>query len=573
MKPLHRTALASVINLILLGMTDVQAADSQALEKRIKELESRLAKMDQLERRLEKLDQLNAINSSAPILAKPTVAPEVEKLTKKVNTLERKLEVQDEVTTGALGKIPNFEAGSDGFKVTSTDKKHQLRICGTVQTDYKTFLDNAAPAATNPAGPNSVSLRQARMTLDGYVYNDLYFKIMTDFAQTSNTSNLLPDAYLDYNYHPAASLLVGKFKPSISLERLQGDADTAFLERGFPTNLAPNRDLSIQVHGGFGLPGYKAERNPGPIDTKNAFTYQVGISEGTGDAGNAFGNGVPSNNSVTASNSTTYDPVKNTYTTTVTPASSANDKEFDGRIFAQPFQHSGYSWLEGFGLGLAGSYSNPNHQKINQQTSLIGQSTIIDYTAANSSVNPPAVGTAFPTTNKSIITANGNSYRIYPQAFWYSGPFGVMGEYVESTQTLNASALSNSSKGNNVSQTNKASQVQISYVVTGEDNTFGGVKPMRSFDPFKGSWGALQLVGRWSELDVDQSTFKMLDPTKSISKATAFTAGANWFLNKNALLRFDYEDVSFLGGAGKDAAHVTNRPTERIFATRFQLAF
>ena len=57
MKPLQRTALASVINLILLGMSSAQAADTQALEKRIRELETRLAKMDQLERRLEKLDQ------------------------------------------------------------------------------------------------------------------------------------------------------------------------------------------------------------------------------------------------------------------------------------------------------------------------------------------------------------------------------------------------------------------------------------------------------------------------------------------------------------------------------------
>ena len=42
MKPLQRTALASVINLILLGMSDVQAADSQALEKRIKDRISEL---------------------------------------------------------------------------------------------------------------------------------------------------------------------------------------------------------------------------------------------------------------------------------------------------------------------------------------------------------------------------------------------------------------------------------------------------------------------------------------------------------------------------------------------------
>ena len=551
MKPLQRTALASVINLILLGMSDAHAADPQALEKRIKELESRLAKMDQLERRLEKLDQLNAITNQAPLIEKQaSAAPEIEKLTKKVNTLQRKLEVQDEVTTGALSKIPNFEAGADGFKVTSIDKKHQLRVGGTVQTDYKAFLDNAYKGSSASAGPDSVSLRQARMTLDGYVYSDLYFKIMADFAQTSNTANLLPDAYLDYNYDPAVSLLVGKFKPSISLERLQGDADTAFLERGFPTNLAPNRDAGIQVHGGFGKPGYKAERNPGPIDVKNSFTYQVGISEGTGDSGNAAGNGLPANNNISSSTSTT-----------VTPASFANDKEFDGRIFAQPFQHSGSSWLEGFGLGLAGSYSNPNHQAINKQTSLIGQSTIIDYTKLNSAVN-----------STNVITSNGTAYRIYPQAFWYSGPFGLMGEYVESHQTLNGSALSNNSSINNISQTNKASQVQVSYVVTGEDNTFNGVKPMRNFDPIKGSWGALQLVGRWSELNVDSNTFKLLDASKSVNKATAFTVGANWFLNKNALIRLDYEDVAFSGGAGS-SAHVTNRPTEQIFSSRFQLAF
>ncbi len=597
MKPLQRTALASVINLILLGMSDAHAADPQALEKRIKELESRLAKMDQLERRLEKLDQLNAITNQAPLIEKQaSAAPEIEKLTKKVNTLQRKLEVQDEVTTGALSKIPNFEAGADGFKVTSTDKKHQLRIGGTVQTDYKAFLDNAYSAGFGsgfassqqtsalPAGPDSVSLRQARMTLDGYVYSDLYFKIMADFAQTSNTANLLPDAYLDYNYDPAVSLLVGKFKPSISLERLQGDADTAFLERGFPTNLAPNRDAGIQVHGGFGKPGYKAERNPGPIDVKNAFTYQVGITDGTGDSGNSYGSGTNSNSNSLNSNATTFNPLTGKYSTTVTPSSFANDKEFDGRIFAQPFQHSGYSWLEGFGVGLAGSYSNPNHQAINAQKSLIGQSTIVDYTQINNATGNAASGTitanglTVTNTNKSIITSNGASYRIYPQAFWYSGPFGLMGEYVESSQTLNASALG--SKGNNISQTNKASQVQVSYVVTGEDNTFNGVKPMRSFDPFKGSWGALQLVGRWSELDIDKSTFALLDPTKSISRATAYTVGANWFLNKNALIRLDYEDVSFLGGAGTFTGSgsttkysVTNRPTEQIFSTRFQLAF
>jgi phosphate-selective porin OprO/OprP len=551
MKHFKRTALASVINLALLGIPDAQAADSQALERRIHELESRLSKMDQLEARLEKLDkaELLAVKNETA-----TVSPEVAKLKTKVNTLERKLEVQDEVTTGALKKLPIFDAGDNGFRITSADKKNQLRIGATIQTDYRNFLGNTAAwnpstSVNGPIGPDSIFLRQARIVLEGYILKDIYFKIMPDFAQTSNTANMLPDAYVDFAYATQASLLVGKYKPSIGLERLQGDANTAFLERAFPTNLAPNRDMGIQVHGGFGMPGYKAETAPGPIDNKNAFTYQVGITDGTGDSGNPYGNGAQTSSS--------------------TGFATANNKEFDGRIFALPFQHSGYDWLEGFGIGLAGSFSSPDNLVINAQRTPLGQSQFIDYTQLNSTTQ----------TGTRVITANGSSNRIYPQAYWYKGPFGVMGEYVASTQTLSA-AGTGTSKVNNITQTNTAAQAQVSYVITGEDNTFEGVKPIRNFDPFKGSWGALQLAARWSELNVDSDTFKMIDPTKSARKATAGTVGANWFLNKNTLIRLDYEYVSFEGGAGTKTGsggsttyNIANRPSEQVLSTRFQLAF
>ena len=304
MRNFRRTAIASVINLALLGITDAQAADTEALERRIRELESRLTRMDQLEARLEKLDKAGAL-SAKPATAVATTAPaapspEVVKLTRKVNTLERKLEVQDEVNTGFFKKLPIFEAGADGFKITSPDKNHQLRIGSTIQTDYRNFLGNNPPAwipgspgSYGSVGPDSIFLRQARIILDGYVFKNIYFKIMPDFAQNTNTSNLLPDAYVDFAYVPQASLLVGKYKPSIGLERLQSDTNTAFLERAFPTNLAPNRDVGIQLHGAFAMPGYKIETAPGPIDTKNAFTYQVGITDGTGDSGNSYGSGAP----------------------------------------------------------------------------------------------------------------------------------------------------------------------------------------------------------------------------------------------------------------------------------------
>jgi phosphate-selective porin OprO/OprP len=82
----------------------------------------------------------------------------------------------------------------------------------------------------------------------------------------------------------------------------------------------------------------------------------------------------------------------------------------------------------------------------------------------------------------------------------------------------------------------------------------------------------LQLAARYSELDVDNDTFKIIDPSKSATQARAWTVGANWYLNSNAIIRADYENVSFSGGAGS-IARVTDRPNEQVFATRFQLSF
>lgn len=496
MKHFKPTALASVINLALFGIPDAHA-DNAALERRIRELESRL----------EKLDQAGAL-ANKPVAA----APEVEKLTRKVNSLERKLEVQDEVTTGAFKKLPVFEAGADGFKISSSDKKHQLWIRGAVQADGRFWLNDNTSRSID-----KFEVKQARIWLEGYFFKDIYFKIMPDFAASSN---ILPDAYLDYAYHPTASLLVGKFKPAISLERLQGDADGTFLERAFPTYLAPNRDVGVQLHGGFSKPGYKAETVAGPIDTKNTFTYQIGVSNGSGDDGS------PNNNS----------------------PDTDNNKEVNARLFAHPFHHTGYSWLEGLGFGVAGSVGNPDRQALKVQATPIGRTTYLDYTKTNTGFATP--------------TSDGGQFRIYPQAYWFSGPFGAIGEYVVSSQHLLSGRT-------DVVQKNTAWQIQGSYVVTGEDNSFAGVKPIQNFDPLKGNWGALQLAARYSELDVDNDTFKIVDINRSAAKAQAWTVGANWFLNSNAIIRANYENVSFSRGAarGGDLAN------ESIFATRFQLAF
>ncbi len=515
MKLFKQSTLASGIALALFSIPAAQAANSDALEQRIRELEARL----------EKFEKATAVAPAPATTAQ--AAPEVEKLKTKINTLERKFEVEKEVNEANALKLPKFDAGPDGFRITSQDGKHQVRIRGAVQGDGRFYAEDhggartAGGTATSSGLPDQFQLKQARVWLEGKFFDNIYFKIMPDFA----ASDLLPDAYLDYAYQSFASLSVGKQKTPLSLERLQGDADGMFLERAAPTYLASNRDVGIMLHGEFAKPGYKAEYG-GPVDFKNFISYQLGVFNGAGD------NGKPG-----ADGQTKFD-----------------DKEFDGRIWAHPFQHSGYDWLEGLGLGIAGSWAHPNAGTIGTNglsgpsyPSNISQQTIF---------------------NASSLGAQGTHIRIYPQAYWYAGPFGFMGEYVLSQYHLNAAA------NKNFTANNSAWQTQFSYVLTGEDATFQGVKPIRNFNPSEGTWGALQLGIRFSHLDIDPTNFSIggLSKTTNIRQSAAWAVGLNWFLTQNAIVRADYEETDFTGGAGS-GVNVWDRPKEKIFGTRFQLAF
>jgi phosphate-selective porin OprO/OprP len=501
--------VASRLFLTALAVTPAaQAASNEALEQRIRELESRLQRFEQ----------------TAPAASVPA-SPELEKLKTKVNTLQRKFEVEQEVSAANASKLPKLEGGKDGFRISSQDGKHNVRFRAQVQTDARFYADDHGGARgafnyqTGTGIPDQFQVKQARVWVEGKLWNSVYFKLMPDFA----ASNVLADAYVDYAYLPYASLSVGKQKTPLSLERVQGDADGMFLERAYPTALASNRDVGVMLHGEFAKPGYKTEYG-GPIDFKNFVSYQLGVFNGSGDNGNSS-------------------------------SGSFDDKEFTGRVWVHPFQHSGYNHLEGLGLGIAGSWSRPTSLALSAVNSAIGQNKVLDYSQFR--------------TGATALAAEGEHTRVYPQAYWYSGPFGVMGEYALSTHDLLGTA---NGKASHISQNNSAWQTQVSYVLTGEDNSFQGVKPIKAFNPLEGTWGALQLAGRWSELSVDKDTFLFVDPAKGIRHASSWAVGLNWYLNSNALIRADYEQTDFTGGAGKTLA-VTDRPTERVFGTRFQLNF
>ena len=81
---------------------------------------------------------------------------------------------------------------------------------------------------------------------------------------------MLQDAWLDVNFTPKLRVRAGKMKVPFGLERLQSGANLLLVERGFPTLLAPNRDVGVQVHGEL---------------AQGAVAYQVALMNGVPDGG------------------------------------------------------------------------------------------------------------------------------------------------------------------------------------------------------------------------------------------------------------------------------------------------
>jgi len=352
-------------------------------------------------------------------------------------------------------------------------------------------------------GTNTFLLRTVRPVFEGTVYRYYDFRFMPDFG---GGTTVIQDAYMDIRYLPEAVLRAGKFKTPFGIERLQNETDLLFVERALPNNLVPNRDIGLQGYGNFG---------------GESFSYALGVLNGVPDGGSADGD-------------------------------TNDNKDFVARIFTNPFRNGELEPLRGLGFGVAGTYgkekgtaASPNLPTFKTD----GQLTFFSYRSD---------GTASGT-----VIAAGLHDRISPQAYYYWRSFGLLGEYVRSSQEV--------SKGSNSARlANQGWQVATSYVLTGDAASYKGVKPRSSFDPHKGTWGAFELAARFGKLTVDNDAFPLYaDPAKAAQEASAWAAGINWYLNNNVKIVTDYDQTGFKGGG----ANGGDRKDEKVILSRFQIAF
>jgi phosphate-selective porin OprO and OprP len=160
------------------------------------------------------------------------------------------------------------------------------------------------------------------------------------------------------------------------------------------------------------------------------------------------------------------------------------------------------------------------------------------------------------------VVADGKQSRLSPSAYGAFGPVGLMGEYVVSTQHVRRDATYGAVR-------NTAWQGTVTWALTGEHASYRGLTPLKPADPAHGRWGAVELVGRISALDIDRAAFPVFADTASqIRGAFTVGGGVNWHLLKGIKVMADYTWTRFDGGAP-----IGDRFAEHNFSTRFQHAF
>ncbi len=165
-------------------------------------------------------------------------AASTEELDQRIRILERKLELDKETAEKKEKGATSVSASEKGFVIKKGD--YELKLRGLFQTDARFYVDD------DDKFNGTFLWRRLRPTFEGSLGELVGFRLTPEFAGDSAS---VVDAYLDLKFHPAVTLRAGKVKGPVGLERLQSGSAIAFIERGFPTELAPNRDIGVQLQG------------------------------------------------------------------------------------------------------------------------------------------------------------------------------------------------------------------------------------------------------------------------------------------------------------------------------------
>jgi phosphate-selective porin OprO and OprP len=384
---------------------------------------------------------------------------------------------------------------------TTQDKSYGFQIKARFQLDGHYFTDDTDGNGT--ARNDEFYVRRALITFKGTVGNWNY--VLTPNLVGASAAVGIDDAWIEYAFSDQLHIWGGRFPTLEGWEMYQSNGKLTFVERGLPSNLTTGREIGLMATG-------------------NAFNkivnYGAALIDGALDGNTQLNN-----------------------------VNLSGDMDVVGKITITPFAPMKGSVLAGLTVGASGSYGQEN--------------VTLDGTT-DKSISYKTAGRCTFLKIQTGTLINGNRYRLNPQASYYYGPVGFVGEYLSSSYDMTRGGLKHSID-------NTGWTAQASWVVTGENASANGVKPNHPFSLNAGGWGALELAARFNALTGDKDLFtgtssQILAASGSVQKAEAYAVGLKWYLTENLLWMLDYENTDF-SGLGAD------KKTEQVVMTRVQVEF
>jgi phosphate-selective porin OprO/OprP len=468
-------------------------------------------------------DPATALPEAAPGALPPEISTHLDELDQLVRISARKAELAEEEAAKHAKEASVTTIDDKGVSIRSGDGSNILKLHGLLQVDGRFFVHDDVLQDRD-----TFLIRRFRPALEGTVFGLVDYRFVPDLA--GGVAQVL-DGYVDAHPRAWLRLRVGKMKTPIGLERLQSDADLAFIERALDSNLSTTRDIGVALWGDV---------------VGGVVSYSIGVYNGGFDGSTA-------------------------------DLDTNHGKDFIGRLFFQPFKNPALLELGNLGIGVAASTGNRKGLPQIGATPAVpglptfrsaGQNTFFQYLAPVP--DPPGTGTTF---------AHLQARRLNPQLFYFVGPVGVIGEYILSRQEVQ--------RGNATptTLTHHAAHATITFSINGKEG-YDGVTPLEPFDPANGRWGAIQIAARWNWLKVDSRTFvadpdlagsvAYADPLRSARVAQGWAAAVNYVPRRTLKLAVNFEQTYFSGGASVNqggTATVTDRKTENLILARTQVNF
>ncbi|SPJ14309.1 putative Phosphate-selective porin O and P [Syntrophobacter sp. SbD2] len=488
------------------------------------------------------------------------------------------------IEAGTKGNPLGLQASwQNGLVFQSTDGAFDVHVGGRIQEDIadsepNKALDNYSKGqfTSGLRGPKTDGfgdqMRRVRLAIDGTLWKDVEFISQIEFAPTYSATTVLKSSvnstskigqaqyFADLTTGYTASfqdvwmgvkdipffgrIRAGQMYEPIGLEQQTVDNFNTFMEKALPQNaLIPSRNLGL-------------------LTQNTACNDRLGWQAGYFFAQQT---GTPYNGVATDATGDLFSP-------------HVEATDVAVRLYALPWYENNGEHLLHVGIGYQHRFRSDSQSPSNP-----GWLDFSSYPEAYM-FNPLVDTGYFLATGADVID---------PEIALVCGPFSVQGEYTwMSVNDVSLPAASTSPTSPTWTSLNRGASfsgwyAQASYFLTGEHRpyyleassrnyqaTFGRIIPNANFNPRAGGIGAWEVAFRVSNLDLNDPAARFTGGDE-----TDYTAGLNWYLNPNVMIKMNYIYAT-VGAHAAEQNTLVSSPTalltgghDNIFETRFQIAF